>query len=132
MTSRQDLKHEEEQNTSLRVELPLDDQTIERFKACKEVQFPICLDHAVKEIFGDKDLMLSMAEKAGFERRDIVSVQDVWNLYLKLGAAWAKSMGSSVTAVIEYKSLKEMEKMGCTKCPLYEIELDRKKKNYSP
>lgn len=126
------MKHDEEQDIGVHVELPLDGQTIERFKACKEEQFPICLDHAVKEIFGDKELMVSMAEKAGFKKKDIVTVQDVWNLYLKLGAAWSKSMGSSVTAVIEYKSLKEMEKMGCTKCPLYEIELDRKKKRYIP
>lgn len=96
------------------------------------MKFPICLDHAVKEIFGDKDLILSVAEKAGFEKKEIVTAKDVWNLYLKLGSAWSKTMGSSVTAVIEHQSLKEMEKMGCTKCPLYEIEVDRKKKDYSP
>lgn len=123
--------NQDNEYTSLYVELPLDHKTIEKFKACKEAKFPICLDHAVNEIFGDKELMLSLAEKAGFEKKDIMSAEDVWNLYLKLGDSWAKTLGKSVTAVIEYESLKEMEKIGCTKCPLYEIELDRKNKKYT-
>lgn len=112
----------------MHIELPLDHETIERFKACKEVQFPLCLDKAVAKIFGDKDLMLSVAEKAGFEPTNISSVQDIWNLYMKLGAAWGKEMGANVRAVIEFASLKEMESMGCTKCPLYEMESERKNK----
>ena len=116
----------------MHIELPLDHETIEKFRACKEAQFPICLDKAVSKIFGNKELMLSIAEKTGFKTENISSVQDVWNLYLKLGSAWAKEMGNSVTAVIEFQTVKEMESLGCTKCPLYEIELERKNKNHSP
>ena len=75
--------------------------------------------------------MLLIAARAGFEATEISSVEDIWNLYMKLGDTWEEKMGSSVTAVIRYESLKEMESMGCTKCPLYEMELERKNTNSS-
>lgn len=123
------LQHE---SAGVHVELPLDRHTIERFNDCKEAKFPICLDRAVTKIFGNKELMVSIAEKAGFKSPHVSSPQDVWALYTKLGSSWEKVLGNSVTAVIGFESLKEMEAMCCTKCPLYEIELERKNENYAP
>ncbi|MDG7001289.1 MAG: hypothetical protein JRN15_19510 [Nitrososphaerota archaeon] len=124
------LQHDEK-STDSHLQLPLDQETIERFKACKRAQFPVCLDKSVTKIFGNKDAMLLIAARAGFEATEITSFEDVWNLYMKLGDTWEEKMGSSVTAVIRHESLKEMESMGCTKCPLYEMELEKKNMNSS-
>ncbi|MCL4540242.1 MAG: hypothetical protein M1378_11715 [Bacteroidetes bacterium] len=132
MADVQDGAQHKKEGSDYTITVPLDNQMIERFKACKEAQFPICLDHAVTKIFGNKELMLSVAEKAGFKATNVSSTQDVWDLYLRLGNSWEKKLGNSVTAVIEFQSLKEMESMGCTKCPLYEMELEKKNKNYAP
>ncbi|MDG6999422.1 MAG: hypothetical protein JRN15_09945 [Nitrososphaerota archaeon] len=132
MDQPQDDLRSDNKDADLYIELPLDHETIERFKACKEAQFPLCLDKAVAKIFGNKEIMFSVAEKAGFKATNVSSMQDIWDLYMKLGAVWGKQMGANVTAVIEFASLKEMKSMGCTKCPLYEMELERKSKNLSP
>jgi hypothetical protein len=38
-------------------------------------------------------------------------------------------LGDDFAKVIEFKTLKEMESMFCTKCPLYGGELEKRKKD---
>lgn len=125
------LHDEKSEATQWHVELPLDKDSVDRFEACMQAEFPICLDRAVKEILGDKEMLLQVARRAGLEEKDVASPKDIWNLYVKLGDIWKEKLGHSVKAVIDFGTLKVMESMGCTKCPLYELELKKKEKNYS-
>ena len=112
-------------------ELPLDHLTIERLKACKQAQFPLCLDRALINFFKDKEAIVSLANKAGFGAGQASSSQDIWNIYLRFLSSLRKEIDADAVAVIESQSIKEMESMECLQCPLYKMESDRRQKGYS-
>ena len=113
----------------LKVELlhAIDKITIEQMKACTRSQTPLCLDGAMTKMFGqsNQDLLLAIAERAGYSSHNISSPKDVWKMYFDLIESWAKGMGKDVAHVLEFQTLQEMEKMSCGGCPLHEIEKQR-------
>ncbi len=110
-----------------------DPETIDRMKECKDSLFPACLDKALTGIFVNKQPIISLAEKAGYEGPEGTdyNFRDIWELYLKLLSSLRGALGSDVVAVIESQSLGEIERMGCFQCPIYKMELERKKTKYS-
>lgn len=116
-----------EQDTKVELFRAIDKITTDQMKACTRSQTPLCLDGAMKKMFGQsyQDLLLSIAERSGYDRRDISSPRDVWTKYFDLMESWAKGMGKDVAHVLEFQTLQEMEKMPCGSCPLYEMEKQR-------
>lgn len=64
-----------------------------------------------------------------FENAPIVAPKDIWNLYAKYLERTANILGDDVAQVIGFESLQEMEEMSCHKCPLYDMELQKRKLN---
>jgi hypothetical protein len=62
---------------------------------------------AIDTISMDRDFLIS-------------SPRDIWKMYNEYLARTANRMGIDVAQVIRFESLKEMESMLCTKCPLYQ------------
>jgi hypothetical protein len=108
---------------------PFDDETLERMKACTKVEFPICLSQALLRMFGEKGkkTLDSLVMNGMFEKTPINSPKDIWSLYEKYMKRAANIIGDSSSKVITFQSLKEMESMLCTKCPLYKNELEKRK-----
>ena len=108
-----------------------DDEIVKRFDACMRKGFPICLDLALEEIFGDRgiELVKSVASRQFIDLPNIVRISrpiDIWKLYLKYLSAWSKAIGNDSTKVIEHKAMERMRKdLHCEKCPMFELELRR-------
>jgi hypothetical protein len=101
----------------------LDSETIHRIKDCKRYGFPICLEEAFSQIFHEEQselLVNRYVEKLRLRLHNVESAEQVWKVYDLVLLEMAKELGEDVSRVIEFQSLKEMEKMkGCTSCPLY-------------
>jgi hypothetical protein len=110
----------------------MDSRIAERIRACKEEQFPLCLKHAIENIFTDSEPILMIERRMGFENdKPVASSEEVWQKYLDFLASLEEPLGRDVVAVIEYRILQEIEKMQCQKCPIYELELGRSKTHFS-
>lgn len=112
---------------------PYDQEIAKRFGACLDSRFPVCLDLALQEIFGEggMDLVKSIAKK-GTNLPNVVDLstpKDIWKLYVQYIIAWKKVIGDDSTKVVESKSLAKMKDLHCEKCPMYELELLRLRKN---
>jgi len=110
-----------------------DQDLARRFKECVDKQFPVCLDLALQDIFGDNgmEVIRSAAKKESIYIPNIVNVSssmDVWWLYLWYLASWEKVLGKNSTSILEHKSLIKMRELHCEKCPMYSIEIDRLEK----
>lgn len=103
----------------------------EKFDACKKAEFPICLEKTLDLLFRDKNRMVSVAEKMGFETRHVSSSTDIFRIYTDLLSSLNKALGKNGVAVIEFEALKEMASMHCAGCPLYELETKRWKEGYA-
>ena len=99
-----------------------DEETLEKMRACKKAEFPICLNESLLRMFGanGKKRLDAMVMNEIFDYRQISSPKDIWKLYEEYLKHIANILGEDVSQVIEFESLKEMESMFCTKCPLYE------------
>lgn len=108
---------------------PLNEETLEKMRACTKAEFPICLDKALCRMFGahGRHTLDSILKKDKFEKNAINSPKDIWKLYERYIVGLANRLGSDVSHVIEFESLSQMESMLCTKCPLYEMELEKLK-----
>lgn len=108
---------------------PIDDETLEKMKACTRVEFPICLNEAMIKMFGEngKKSLDRIVMNDTFENTEIRSPKDIWNLYQKYMERVSNLLGDDVAALFTHQTLKEMESMFCTKCPLYENELRKRK-----
>ena len=105
-----------------------DDLTLERSRECVQAGFPVCLENALRLMFGNvgKRAVKEAAEKDFvFPIPAAETPKDVWAIYSKYVLAWRHRMGNDATRVIEFQSLKMMESMLCAKCPLHEIINDR-------
>jgi hypothetical protein len=109
----------------------VNEKTVEQLKECKQSRFPACLEHAITEIFSDKRLIVVAAENAGFKTQGVNTYHDVWEIYLNFLSSLNDAMGKDVGIVIESKTLEDIEAMGCVQCPIYKMETQRKKENYS-
>ena len=96
---------------------PFDETTLERIRACKQAEFPICLNESIKRMFGEngKKTLDRIVMNETFENSAITSPNDIWNLYKKYMERVSNILGEDVKEVIEYENLKEMESMLCTK-----------------
>lgn len=110
----------------------LDPPIGERFRACKEFGFPICLERSLDAIFQKhSSTLVSIArQRAPSGSKAITSTKDVWQLYIDLLVSLEKTIGDSSLGVIESRTLKEMELLKCAQCPLYGLESLRKEQKY--
>lgn len=101
---------------------PFDEATLEKMKACEKAEFPICLNESITRMFGitGKRMLDKFVMNETFENTPINSPRDIWNLYEKYVGRASNILGDDVGEVIEFESVKEMEKMSCNKCPLFE------------
>jgi hypothetical protein len=99
----------------------------EMLKECKTERFPICLERALITIFKDKELIFHSAFKAGYVASEISMSRDIWQSYIKFISVLRKQLGSDVVAVIESEVINQIESLGCTQCPVYQLESKRKK-----
>ena len=111
----------------LEVTCNTEDATLERTKACTVAEFPLCLENSLLEMLGAKgrQSIESVLRRNGFEKSEVRSPRDVWSLYEKYVAAFASDLGKDVAEVIQFQTTKQIESMRCTKCPLYETELEK-------
>jgi hypothetical protein len=58
---------------------------------------------------------------------DITSAEQIWKIYDDVLRELSKDLGTDVSEVIAFQTLKEMESMGCTSCPLYHREVMKSK-----
>ena len=98
-------------------------------KACIEVEFPICLNNSLFKMLGvkGKKKLDSMVMNETFENTQISSPKDIWNLYEKYIERLANILGDEIAQIIELEDMNQMKSMICTRCPLYERELERRK-----
>jgi hypothetical protein len=109
----------------------LHEKTIERIKACRKANFPICLNCAIEAMFPRKELIFALAKKAGYKSREgSSSSEDIWQTYLEFLSALEIALGRDAVAVIESRVVHEIEAMEESDCPIYELELKRKENNY--
>jgi hypothetical protein len=110
----------------------LDPPIGERFRACKEFGFPICLQRSLDAIFQkhSSEIVSIARQRAASGSIAITSSKDIWQLYVEILASLAKTIGDSSLGVIESRALKEMELLKCAKCPLYGLESLRKDQKY--
>ena len=97
-----------------------------RLEACKENGYPICLEAALVDTYGENWRMKRIVE----EDRVVTSYESesprkIWKIYVHSVSQWDKDLGKEKTLEIETKALKEMEALQCQKCPMYEFELKR-------
>jgi hypothetical protein len=106
-----------------------DDETLEKMRACTKAEFPICLDRALTKMFGavGKKGLDSFIINEGIRSNTIASPKNIWNLYERYIERSGKILGNDVAQIIQFENLKEMKSMLCSKCPLYERELERQK-----
>jgi hypothetical protein len=99
-----------------------DKETLAQMKACTRAKFPQCLDEALLKIFGksSRKSMNRIIADTTIQDTSISSAKDIWNLYDEYLARTADRFGIDVTQVIRFETLRQMELMFCTKCPLYE------------
>jgi hypothetical protein len=62
----------------------------------------------------------SIVMNEALENVNISSPKDVWNLYDRYIEEVVDLYGEDIAEIFEYESMKEMESMFCTRCPLYE------------
>jgi hypothetical protein len=116
-------------NNNLLVVSPFDEKTLEKVRACKRAGFPICLDRGLNNMFGarGKHTLDSIVMNETFEYTEIFSPKDIWRLYERYIERTANLLGDDVAQVIEFESVIEMRSELCTKCPLYRMELEKRK-----
>lgn len=122
---------EDEGPKKLYIEALLDSETIDQFIACKEAEAPLCLETTLSAIFPSKEGIEAIGAKGGFEPKPIASSRDVWERFLRHLSSLENILGRDAVAVIEAKALEEIGLMHCTRCPIYKMEMERKKKFYS-
>jgi hypothetical protein len=106
--------------------LALDRKTIEIMRECKEAGFPLALERSLERIFKDKELVLSLARKiTSFETPKVPNCHDIWQVYVKVLSSLKDLLGNDFVAVIESQVIREIESLGCTQCPIYQMELER-------
>jgi hypothetical protein len=103
----------------------------EKFEACKNAKFPLCLERSLIDAFSSKEVAVTEAVKSGFRNPAVSTSEDVWGFYLDLLSSLSKAFGRDIVAAIESKTLDDMKSMLCTKCPLYELEKERKMDEYN-
>ena len=103
-----------------------DEDALEKMRACKKAEFPICLRESLIRMFGEngKKRLDSIITNETFESEPITSTKDIWKLYERYIERISNVMGVDVGKVIEFESVREMESMFCTKCPLFEKHLN--------
>ncbi|MDG6907289.1 MAG: hypothetical protein JRN20_16060 [Nitrososphaerota archaeon] len=113
---------------SLVIVAPFDEETVKRMNACTRKEFPICLDQALEKMIGEKEkLRLDMIlMKGAIQNSQISSEKDIWNLYEKYLEQAERKFGKTVASVFEIQSLKEIESMLCTQCPVYINQLGKR------
>ena len=91
-------------------------------KACKREEFPICLNESLLRMFGKdgKRRLDAIVMNETFENSPVNSHSDIWSLYEKYLERAGNILGDDVGKVIEFESVKEMEALFCTRCPLFE------------
>jgi hypothetical protein len=103
-----------------------DPETSKRFEACKENNYPICLEGALHDTYGEgwrrKTIVEDDRVVTSFET---TSPKRMWKVYVRSVSECEKNLGADVTREIETKAMRRMESMQCQKCPMYEFELRR-------
>ena len=104
--------------------LCLFDGSIAEKKACFDQGSPICLDNALEAIFGErgKEVVERIAREGGAKSIQAASIEDIWKMYEDHMIALGKKLGDDVARVISHESVKQMELMLCTRCPIYKFE----------
>ncbi len=108
----------------------LDEATISKIKNCKRSGFPICLEKALSRMFRDSELeKLTERILGNPELREemLSSAEQLWEIYDRMLEEFTRELGGDVSAVIEFQSFKEMQSMGCSMCPLYQREAEKRK-----
>lgn len=102
-------------------------------QACVESGFPICLSKGLARIFGPKGkkFLDEAVMKGAFDQARVESEKDVHDLYATYMKRLASVIGESPAQVVQFESFKLMQSMLCTKCPLYEKELQRRERSSS-
>ena len=106
-------------------------ETLEAMRACRRAKFPLCLEHALEKVFSNKEMIASVAKKAGFKSRPLSTHHDVMQAYIDFLSSLQKALGSDSVAVLENATLEEIESMKCIDCPINRLELQRKSDKYS-
>ena len=68
-------------------------------------------------------LIQRIVKKIGLGEQNVTSAEQIWRFYDEILCELASDMGKDVSEVIRFQSLKEMESIGCTSCPLYQREV---------
>jgi len=135
-SSSSDRDKKADENFIVGVSLSGSDEMSKRFEACVKNDFPICLDEALKVIFGSSekkslDLVLQRARRGSFGNAEkITTPEGIWKLYKAVIEGFQKELGDSQCKIIETESANKMSLGHCQKCPLYEFELQRLQKWY--
>lgn len=86
-------------------------------KACERAAFPICLNESLLWMFGKngKRRLDAMVTKDMVEN----SPREIWKLYEKYLEHAGNIVGEDIGKMVEFESVKAMERKCCTKCPLF-------------
>jgi hypothetical protein len=112
-------------------EREFDSSTVEVIRTCKREQFPACLERALTRIFLNKEPIFSIAKKAGFETKELINHKDVMQAYLDFILTLEGTLGSDAVAVVESIVIQEIEALKCIQCPIYKMELERKRTKFA-
>ena len=93
----------------------------EKIKDCTNYGYPLCLDKALETIFGKhgRETVEEIARKGGANLNHASTAKEVWKKYESYLIALRLQLGDDVSQVIQHQSMKQMESMLCTDCPLY-------------
>lgn len=94
----------------------------EKMETCINEQFPICLKESMVRIFGEKGkkALDKFVMNETFENTPVTSPRDISDLYEKYLERASNILGEDVGKTIGFESVNEMERMLCTKCPLFD------------
>jgi hypothetical protein len=123
--------HEKKAETIIMSSESFDSSTAAEMRLCKKERFPICLERAITHIFLSKEPLFSIAKKSGFETKDLINHEDVIQAYLDFILSLEAALGCDAVAVVESRVIQEIELLKCTQCPLYKMELERKRAKFA-
>ena len=110
--------------------MTISESTIEKIKACKQAEFPLCFEESLRRMFGaeGRKRIDLIAKKTGLlDFFPIQSAEDIWALYERYLRAISKTFGEDVGNVVDFQAYCEMDSMGCQSCPLYGLVRARQK-----
>jgi hypothetical protein len=105
--------------------MSINEPTLGMLRECNREHYPICLKNALTNIFGNGDAALTLLPKTASSQ---YLVLDLWKTYFDFIDFAETRFGEEVASVIEEQVMKEIEALGCTQCPVYELPARRSHK----